>query len=67
LDNDAEYVEPEDMLSKLREDSNTLAAPLREARGVCEDHDDVATASLIESRIDETGTAHLVPARGKPT
>ncbi len=54
LDNDAEYVEPEDMLAELREDSQTLAARLREAHGVCEDHNDVATASLIEVWIDET-------------
>jgi starvation-inducible DNA-binding protein len=53
-DNDAEYVEPEDMLSELREDSKTLAARLREAHGVCEEHNDIATASLIETWIDET-------------
>jgi starvation-inducible DNA-binding protein len=53
-DNDAEYVEPEDMLAELREDSKTLAARLREAHGVCEEHMDIATASLIESWIDET-------------
>jgi starvation-inducible DNA-binding protein len=54
LDNDAEYVEPEDMLAELREDNKTLTARLREAHGVCEDHNDVATTSLIESWIDET-------------
>jgi starvation-inducible DNA-binding protein len=53
-DNDAEYVEPEDMLAELREDSKTLAARLREAHGVCEDHQDIATASVIEVWIDET-------------
>jgi starvation-inducible DNA-binding protein len=53
-DNDADYVEPEDMLAELREDSKTLAARLREAHGVCEDHNDIATASLIEVWIDET-------------
>ncbi|HWX55781.1 MAG TPA: DNA starvation/stationary phase protection protein [Verrucomicrobiae bacterium] len=53
-DNDAPYVEPEDMLAELREDSKTLAARLREAHGVCEEHDDIATASLIEVWIDET-------------
>jgi len=53
-DNDAPYVEPEDMLAELREDNQTLAARLREAHGVCEEHDDVATASLIEVWIDET-------------
>lgn len=54
LDNDAEYVEPEDMLAELREDNKTLTARLREVHGVCEDHNDVATTSLIESWIDET-------------
>ena len=53
-DNDAEYVEPEDMLAELREDNKTLAARLREAHDVCEDHNDVATTSLIETWIDET-------------
>jgi starvation-inducible DNA-binding protein len=54
LDNDASYVEPEDMLAELREDSKTLAARLREAHGVCEEYEDLATASLIEVWIDET-------------
>src|SRR5271169_5363801 len=53
-DNDAEYVEPEDMLAELREDSQTLAARLREAHNVCDEHRDIATASLIEVWIDET-------------
>ena len=54
LDNDAEYVEPSDMLAELREDNKTLAARLREAHNVCEKHRDIATASLIEVWIDET-------------
>jgi starvation-inducible DNA-binding protein len=53
-DNEAEYVEPEDMLAELREDNKSLAARLREAHGVCEEHMDIATASLIEVWIDET-------------
>jgi starvation-inducible DNA-binding protein len=53
-DNDAEYVEPEDMLAELREDNKTLAARLREAHDVCDEHKDIATASLIEVWIDET-------------
>jgi starvation-inducible DNA-binding protein len=53
-DNDADYVEPEDMLAELREDSNTLAARLREAHNVCDEHRDIASASLIEVWIDET-------------
>jgi starvation-inducible DNA-binding protein len=54
LDNDAEYVEPEDMLAELMDDSKALVARLREAHNVCEDHHDVATTSLIEVWIDET-------------
>src|SRR5256714_6719405 len=54
LDNDAEYVEPLDMVAELAEDNKTLAARLREAHNVCDEHRDVATASLIEVWIDET-------------
>jgi starvation-inducible DNA-binding protein len=54
LDNDAEYVEPSDMLAELREDNKSLAGRLREAHGVCDEHRDIATASLIEVWIDET-------------
>ena len=54
LDNDAEYVEPLDMLAELADDNRTLAARLREAHNVCDENRDVATASLIEVWIDET-------------
>jgi starvation-inducible DNA-binding protein len=54
LDNDAQYVEPEDILAELGEDNKTLAARLREAHNVCEESRDIATASLIETWIDET-------------
>ncbi len=54
LDNDAEYVEPLDMLAELAEDNKALTARLREAHNVCDEHRDVATASLIEVWIDET-------------
>jgi starvation-inducible DNA-binding protein len=54
LDNDAEYVEPLDMLAELAEDNKELTARLREAHNVCDEHRDVATASLIEVWIDET-------------
>ncbi len=54
LDNDAAYVEPEDMLAELCEDNKMLASRLREAHNVCEEHNDIATASLIEVWIDET-------------
>ena len=54
LDNDADYVEPLDMLAELREDNLGLAARFRETHNVCEEHRDIATASLIEVWIDET-------------
>ena len=54
LDNDAEYVEPLHTLAELAEDNKTLAARLREAHNVCDEHRDVATASLIEVWTDET-------------
>jgi starvation-inducible DNA-binding protein len=52
-DNDADYVQPLDMLAELREDNKMLAARLREAHEVCEEHRDIATASLLEGWIDE--------------
>jgi starvation-inducible DNA-binding protein len=54
LDNDAEYVDPEDMLAELCEDNKLLAARLRESHNVCDEYRDLATASLIETWIDET-------------
>jgi len=54
MDNDAEYVDPQDMLAELREDNQTLAARLREVHGVVDELRDIATASLIETWIDET-------------
>jgi starvation-inducible DNA-binding protein len=53
LDNDADYVEPLDMLAELREDNLSLVTRMREAHNVCDEHRDVATASLIENWIDE--------------
>jgi starvation-inducible DNA-binding protein len=53
LDNDADFVTPLDMLAELRDDNRQLAAHLREAHGLCDEHDDVASASLLETWIDE--------------
>jgi starvation-inducible DNA-binding protein len=53
LDNDADYVTPVDMLAELRDDNRQLVTNLREAQGLCDEHGDVATASLIEVWIDE--------------
>ena len=54
LDNDADYVEPSDMLAELREDNKSLAASLRTVHGLCDEHSDIATASVLEVWIDET-------------
>src|SRR3989441_6462737 len=52
-DNDAEYVTPLDMLAELREHNARLAERMRETHNVCDEHRDVATASLLEVWIDE--------------
>ena len=51
-DNDAEYVSPEDMLAELRDDTQRTIAAMREAHDLCDEHNDVATASLLENYID---------------
>jgi starvation-inducible DNA-binding protein len=53
LDNDAEYVTPGDMLAELRDDNLQLIASMRELHELCEEHKDVATASLLEVWIDQ--------------
>jgi starvation-inducible DNA-binding protein len=52
-DNDADYVDPQDMLAELRDDNNALAARMREAHDICDEQGDVASASLLETWIDE--------------
>jgi starvation-inducible DNA-binding protein len=53
-DNDADYVDPLDMLAEVREDNRALLASMREAHELCDEENDVATASLLEVWIDET-------------
>jgi starvation-inducible DNA-binding protein len=52
-DNDADFVTPKDMLAELRDDNKQLTARLRETHDLCDEHGDVATASLLEVWIDE--------------
>ncbi len=54
LDNDADYVTPLDMLAELRDDNKQLTTHMRTLHEVCDEHGDIATASLIENWIDET-------------
>jgi len=53
-DNDAEYVDPMDMLAELREDNRALVASMREAHDLSSEENDVATTSLLEVWIDQT-------------
>ena len=52
-DNDADFVSPLDMLAELRDDNQQLVVRMREVHAVCDEHGDVATASLLENWIDE--------------
>ena len=53
LDNDADYVDPQDMLAELRSDNQQLTREMRRVHELCDEHGDVATASLLEQWIDE--------------
>jgi len=53
VDNDAEFVTPLDMLAELRDDNKQLTGEMRRVHELCDDHNDVATASLLEVWIDE--------------
>ena len=53
LDNDAEFVTPRDMLAELRDDNKQLVSEMRRTHALCDEYNDVATASLIENWIDE--------------
>jgi starvation-inducible DNA-binding protein len=53
-DNDAAYVTPQDMLAELRDDNKDVVSRMREVHDLCDEHGDVATASLLENWMDET-------------
>ena len=52
-DNDADFVTAPDMLAELREDNMQLISAMRQTHELCDEHADVATASLLENWIDE--------------
>ncbi len=52
-DNNADFVTPMDVLAELRDDNKELVARMRETQDLCDEHGDVATASLLEVWIDE--------------
>jgi starvation-inducible DNA-binding protein len=53
-DNNEEFVSARKMLAELSVDNQRLTRYLRAAHAVCDEHNDVATASLLENWIDET-------------
>src|SRR5262249_49757085 len=53
-DNNEDFVPPREMLRELMEDNKHVAASMRKAHKVCDEYDDTATASLLETFIDET-------------
>lgn len=54
LDNDADYVTPRDMLAELRDDNKQLGFRMRQVHALCDEYRDIASASLLETWIDET-------------
>jgi len=57
-DNDAQYVTPEDMLAELRDNERQLIQSMRETHNLCDEGEDVATASLLENWIDQAERRH---------
>lgn len=53
-DNDEAYVPPREMLRELMEDNKHMAAAMRKAHKLADDHEDSGTAGLLETFIDET-------------
>jgi starvation-inducible DNA-binding protein len=53
-DNNKEGVSPQEMISELCDDNQQLTRALRATHEICDHHNDVATASLIEVWIDES-------------
>ena len=53
-DNNEEYVPPREMLRELMEDNKHMAAAMRKAHKLCDEHKDSGTAGLLETFIDET-------------
>jgi starvation-inducible DNA-binding protein len=54
VDNDEDFVAPADMLRELVADNKAVAAAMREAHSICDKHEDVGTAALLEELIDQT-------------
>ena len=66
-DNDDDYVPPREMLRELMEDNKKMAAAMRKAHKLCDDHEDSGSASLLEVLHRRDRAAHLVPVRSQPS
>ena len=53
-DNDRDFVSPIDMLDELLNDNKAMAAAMRDAHALCDEHHDSGTAGLLELYVDET-------------
>ncbi len=53
-DNNEEYVAPLDMIAELCADNQHLTKALRAAHGLCEENEDIATASMLEVWTDQS-------------
>ena len=51
-DNDKDFVSPGDMLLELMDDNKKVIKRMRAAHEIADEHDDVATASILENFID---------------
>ncbi len=65
-DNDEDYVPPREMLRELMEDNKKMAAAMRKAHKVADDHEDSGTASMLENLHRRDRAPHLVPVRSQP-
>ena len=68
-DNNQDFVAPGDMLAELCADNQYLVRFMRSTHEVCDRHNDIATASLLENWIDqaETRTWFLFESRDEPS
>ena len=57
-DNDADFVDPLDMLAELRDDNKDLVARMRTVHELTDEHNDYATSSLLDVWIDEAEKRH---------
>ncbi len=53
-DNDEDFVPAQDMLKELIDENKKMGKNMRETHKLCDDADDIATASLLEEYVDAT-------------